>query len=242
MPARSMSCGMEPRVAIPTSPQAVQSMARARSDRPGAPQRRGALAEQVVRGRVVRLAGVPEARRDGAERHRGSERESFGRAHQVEPAIALHVEDEIELGGLLVRERAAPLEPGGVEQHVDAAALGAHGVDRLGHGAGVREVHLLVERSAPRRRDLGQRGRGSVGALDAGELALHLRGSPPLAPRAQPLEEDRASVPHGRSRSRARRDRRRWAPAPRRAGGRRRRLRTARDPPRSRRRCCPRLR
>ena len=160
------------------------------ADRPaGAPQRRRALAEQVVRGRVVRLAGVPEARRDGAERHRGAERETFGRAHQVEPAIALHVEDEIELGGLLVRERVAPLEPGGVEQHVDAAALGAHGVDRLGHGAGVREVHLLVARSAPCRRDLGQRGRGSVGALDAPELALHLRGSSPLAPRPQPLEE-----------------------------------------------------
>ena len=55
MPAISITFGMEPRVAMPMPPQAVQSMAMRPRGRARAAEARGDLAEQVVGGTVVRL-------------------------------------------------------------------------------------------------------------------------------------------------------------------------------------------
>ena len=68
-----MTFGIEPRLAMPMLAQAVQSMATPRDGRRAA-QVGDALAEQVVRRRVVRLTGVAEAPGDRGEDDRGVER------------------------------------------------------------------------------------------------------------------------------------------------------------------------
>ena len=133
MPAASITFGIEPRVAMPMPAHAVQSIAMPRA--PAAPRgARDDLAEQVVGGAVVGLAGVAEAAGDRAERHGRAERHVAERVQQVEPAVGLDVEDEVELALLLVGQEVADLEPGGVQQHVDRAAALADAGDHLGDG------------------------------------------------------------------------------------------------------------
>ena len=54
---------------------------------------------------------------------------SAERAQQVEPAVGLDVEDQVELGLRLVGQEVADLQPGAVEQRVDAAAVSSTGRD-----------------------------------------------------------------------------------------------------------------
>ena len=121
MPAISIIFGIEPRVAMPMPPHAVQSMAMPRVSGRVRAEAGRELAQQVVGGAVVGLPGVAEPAGHRAERDRGAERHVAGRVQQVEPAVALDVEDQVVLARLLVGERVADVEPGGVQQHVDPA-------------------------------------------------------------------------------------------------------------------------
>ena len=115
MPAISIIFGIEPRVAMPISAQAVQSIAmpaRRAASRAGA--RCSCRAGRWPR--VVGLAGVAEAPGDRAEDDGRADGGVAERVQQVEPAVGLDVEDEVELGLRLVGQEVADLEPGAVEQ------------------------------------------------------------------------------------------------------------------------------
>ena len=120
IPASSIIFGIEPRVAMPIPPQAVQSMASAARRRPRRAEAGRDFAEQVVGGTVVRLSRVAEAAGDGAERHRRAQRHVADGVQQVEPAVRLHVEDQVEFRRALVGQEVAALDAGGMQQHVDA--------------------------------------------------------------------------------------------------------------------------
>ena len=117
-------------------PHAVQSIAMPRV--PGRVRREavGQLAEQVVRGRVVGLAVVAEPAGHRAEGDRRADGQVRGRRHQVEPAVRLHVEDQVELGRLLVGQRPVDEQAARVDEHVDPAValphVGDHRRARLG--------------------------------------------------------------------------------------------------------------
>ena len=140
MPANAIIFGIEPRLAIPMPAHAVQSMAIATCLRPCRAERRHALAEQVVGRAVVGLAAVAEAAGDRAEHHRRPDRHVTEGVEEVEPAVRLDVEDEIELGRRLVGQQAADLQAAGVEQHVDPLAGGADRRHRLAHRLAVAQV------------------------------------------------------------------------------------------------------
>ncbi len=95
------------------------------------------LAKEVVRGAVVGLSGVAETSGDRAERDRGTKRQVADCVQQGEPAVALHVEDEVVFCRALVAEPLADLESAGVQQHVDVSVVGADGVDSLGDCIGI---------------------------------------------------------------------------------------------------------
>ena len=65
--------------------------------RAGTPEAGRHLAQQIVGCAVVGLTSVAETTGDGAERDRRTERHVTDRVQQVEPAVALDVEHEIEL-------------------------------------------------------------------------------------------------------------------------------------------------
>ncbi len=81
MPACSMIFGIEPRVAMPMPPHAVQSMARAAVSGRAAAEAAQQLAQQVVGGAVVGLSDVAEAAGHRAERPRS--RRSAGRRRRA---------------------------------------------------------------------------------------------------------------------------------------------------------------
>ena len=118
---RSIIVGIEPRDAMPMPAHAVQSMAMRARRRARRAELRGPLAEQIVGRAVVGLAAVAEAAGDRAEGDDGAERQVADGVQQVEPAVALHVEDAIELGGRLLRQEVAHLDARRVQQDVDAA-------------------------------------------------------------------------------------------------------------------------
>ena len=89
---------------------------------PGPTEAAHDLAEQVVRRRVVGLSLVAEPSGHRREHDRSADRQVVRGVEQVEPAVALHVEDEVVLARLLVGQVAADLQPGGVEEHVDPTA------------------------------------------------------------------------------------------------------------------------
>ncbi len=156
---------------------------------PGRPEARGELAEEVVGRAVVGLAAVAEAARDRAEGHRRADRRVAERREEVEEPVGLDVEDEVELGGLLVREEAADLEPGPVEEDVDARAPRLHVRDDLRHARRVAQVAGVPVDGAARRLDGADRGERRGEPLDAGQLLLDEGGRGPLPLRLQPLED-----------------------------------------------------
>ncbi len=83
---------------------------------------RGVLAQQVVGGAVVRLAAVAEAAGNRAECDRRPQRHVADRMQQVEPAIRLHVEDQVELALVFVGQEVAALQSGRVQQNIDMPA------------------------------------------------------------------------------------------------------------------------
>ena len=108
---------------------------------------------------------------------------------QVEPAVGLDVEDEVELALRLVREVVAHLQPGAVHEHVDAVARIECGGDRRRHLCGVGEVHLMPVRAAARFANRLDRVERGASALDPRQLALdELRGRT-LAALPDPLGE-----------------------------------------------------
>ena len=114
MPAASMTFGIEPRLAIPICAQAVQSIAT-----PWTPSARSfeiALHEQVVGGRVVGLARVPEPPGDRGEDDGRARPRLAQRLEDVVPAVGLDVEDEVELLLRLVGQEVADLEAAGVDR------------------------------------------------------------------------------------------------------------------------------
>ena len=183
IPASSIILGIEPRVAMPIPPQAVQSMTMPRVCGRVVRKLEVYLAQQIVGGAVVGLAAVAEASGDRTECHRRAQRHVADRMQQVEPAVGLHVEDQIEFALVFVRQEVAALHACGVQQHVDAAAvllaLGRWPSRRLR----VREVDAeVVSRSACRshRIDCAQ---GRVRTLQRRQLFFHQRRSGSLAAR-----------------------------------------------------------
>jgi hypothetical protein len=57
---------------------------------------------------------------------------------------ALDVEDQIELARVLIRQEAAALQAGGVQQHVDASAALANFPTTLRHRVRVRQVDAVI--------------------------------------------------------------------------------------------------
>ena len=146
MPASSIILGMEPRVAMPMPPHAVQSMTMPRVCGRVVRKLEVYLAKQIVGGAVVGLAAVAEAAGNRAERHRRAQRHVADGVQQIEPAVRLDVEDQVELALVFVGQEVAALQSGGVQQHVDAAAALAHLLDDLGDAVRVREVDAEVVR------------------------------------------------------------------------------------------------
>ena len=136
--------------------------------RPVAPELCDALAEQVVGGGVVGLAGVAEAARDRAEDDGVADRCVPQRPQQVQPAASLDVEDEVELGLRLVGQEVADLDSGAVHQHVDAVDA----LQRAGDGLGVGQVDLVPVRLPAGLLDRGDRGERGARPLDPREFAL----------------------------------------------------------------------
>ena len=121
MPAISMILGTEPRVAMPISAQAVQSMAMPRVC--GRLLRRllGELAEQVVGGAVIGLSAVAEPAGDRAEDDGGADGQVAGGAQQAEEAVRFDVEDQVELRRRFLVQRLADFHAAGMDQDVQAA-------------------------------------------------------------------------------------------------------------------------
>ncbi len=69
----------------------------------------------------------------------------------VEPAVALHVEYEIELARFFVGEHVAAFHSGRMQQDVNASATLAHRLNDLRHRFGIGEVHTEVVRGTARR-------------------------------------------------------------------------------------------
>ena len=115
--------------------------------------------------------------------------------HHVEPAVGLDVEDEVELRRLLVGQVPADLEPGGVQQHVDAAVALAHVGHDGGDRVGVAQVHRVVVGGAAGRLDGLDRGECGVEPFEAGQLALDGHRRRPSRP---PPSSARRSWPSGR--------------------------------------------
>ena len=169
-------------------PHAVQSSAMPSAPRPrrGPPAHR--LAHEVVARAVVGLAGVAEAPRHRREDHHGLDVDVARGGHQVEQTVGLHAEDQVELLDRLAIERTAALQAGGVQDHVELAALLAdvldHGLDR----AAVEHVDLAVEGAAAGLLDRAQGFQNAGLPFEIEELLLDLgrRGAALL--RLQALE------------------------------------------------------
>ena len=54
---------------------------------------------------------------------------------QIEPAVALDVEDQIEFARVLIGQEVAALDASRVQQHVDPPASLAHLLDHFGHAS-----------------------------------------------------------------------------------------------------------
>ena len=70
---------------------------------------------------------------------------------EIEPAVALDVEDQVELARFFVRQEVTALNTGGMQQHIDAAAALAHLVNDFGYAVRVGEVDAEVVRGTSRR-------------------------------------------------------------------------------------------
>ena len=116
---------------------------------------------------------------------------SLGRVQQVEQAVALDVEDQVVLARLLVRDGAADVQPGGVQEHVHppvpVADVGHDARDRAGIGQVGRVVVGLAARGAYRLD--GDQGR--VQPFAAGQFPLDQHRCRPGA--ARPRDGRRSS-------------------------------------------------
>ncbi len=182
IPAIAIIFGIEPRLAIPMPAHAVQSMAMPRVSRSGGAEARHALAQQVVGRAVVGLPTVAEAAGDRAEDDRGAESSVAQPVQQVEPPVALHAEDEVEL--LLRSCRRAvwlissPAQWSNTSTRAwPARTLADDGADRVAVG----EVDLVPVRRASGVADRGDGVGGSLRPFEAGQLALDERRGCPLA-------------------------------------------------------------
>src|SRR6185437_12869370 len=81
---------------------------------------------------------------------------------QIEPAIALHIEDKVKFAGVLIQEEMAALDTRSVQQDVNAPAAGADLVHDLGYSLCVGEVNRKIVRRAA----------GSSYAVDGGQRGL----------------------------------------------------------------------
>ena len=146
-----------------------------------------ALAQQVIGRAVVRLATVPEAAGNRAEDDSGPERRIAQPVNQVEPPVALHIENEVELSRRLGVERVADLETCSVQQDVDAGVTIAHFAEHGCHGFAVGEVDLVPTRgtsgSADRVDGVGRCFR----SLEEGQFALDQSGCCSFAARRDAL-------------------------------------------------------
>ncbi len=147
------------------------------------------LGEQLVGRRVVSLPGIAESPRDRREDDRGAQRNSLQRAHQVEPAVGLDVEDAVELLRTLRDQPVADLEAGGVQQDVDAFPTAAQLGERRLDGRGVAQIDLMIDGGAPVGRDGGHRGEGLRPPLDRGELPLDQHRGDAFAARLEAARE-----------------------------------------------------
>ena len=172
---------MEPRVAMPMPPHAVQSITMPRVAGRVVRKLEVILQSRSLAAAVVGLAGVAEAARDGTERDRCTERHVADGVQQIEEAIALDVEDQIEFLLIFIWQEVTSLNSGGMQQHIDAAAALAHLVDHFGDGLSVREVDAEIMCRATcgaYRVDGGLRG---VRSLQPGEFLFDERRSGALA-------------------------------------------------------------
>ena len=149
MPAGSIIFGIEPRLAMPMPAHAVQSIAMPRVA--AGPRRLEiALHSRSLAAAVVGLAGVAEAAGDRARTTTAARgRASPSALHDVEPAVGLDVEDEVELALRLVRQEVADLQPAGVDAATSIAAVGGERrLDGGGDLGAVGEVDLVPARRA----------------------------------------------------------------------------------------------
>jgi hypothetical protein len=70
---------------------------------------------------------------------------------KIEPAIRLHVENQIELACVFVGKEVAALQAGGMQQDVDAAVACADLLDGLRDPVGIRQVDAELMRCPTRR-------------------------------------------------------------------------------------------
>ena len=95
---------------------------------------------------------------------------------QVEPTVALHVEHEVVLSGLLLRQIATDLQPGGVEQDIDAAVAFADVGHRGADGIGIGEVDRVVVHRAAGRLDRLDGGECGIEPLESSEFTFDRHG------------------------------------------------------------------
>ena len=104
----------------------------------------------------------------------------------VEQPVTLDPEHQIELAGLLVGQRVADLDPGGVQQDVDVPAGVAHLGHHLLHRARVGEVDAVVVGRPARLLDGPHRGQRGLQTLEARQLPLDQHRCRALAPLTHP--------------------------------------------------------
>ena len=147
----------------------------------GAAHAAGDLAQQVVGRCVVGLPGVAEPTGHGAEPDGGADRHVAGRAHQVEPAVGLDAEDQLELRSLLLRQALADLQPSRVQQDVDAPMRLADLLHNRRDRLAVAQVDAVVVRRPASSSDRLDRCQGRRQTLEARQLPLDQDGRRLLA-------------------------------------------------------------
>src|SRR5579871_687117 len=134
---------------------------------------RSDLAQQIVGGTVIGLSGITEAPGNGTESDCSQEWHIADRMQQVEESVGFDVEHEIEFTWLFFCQRATAVEPGAMEQDIDAPASLADLRNDLGHGFGVGEINREVMGGTPGHSDLLDRIESGMGALQCRQFLFH---------------------------------------------------------------------
>src|SRR5271165_778081 len=108
---------------------------------------------------------------------------------KVEPAVALHIKDQVEFTRIFVRQEVTALDSGSVQQHVNSAATLAQLVDDASYAVRIREVDAEVMRCTAGSAHGVDCALSSLRALQRCQLLLHQRRSGPLAARLYAREE-----------------------------------------------------